>query len=65
MKILGIKGIWAFLSLKKLEVFITTPTFGSKTKPIYCSFYPFSVYKCQCQQLYNKVKSIYCKTFSP
>jgi len=35
--------------------------FGSTTN--YCNFYPFSVYKCQCQQFYNiTVKTIYCKT---
>jgi hypothetical protein len=36
----------AFISKKqnkKKLVFIPTPTFGSKTKPIYCNFYPFSI----------------------
>jgi len=30
-----------FISLKKIEVFIPTATFGSTTN--YCNFYPFSV----------------------
>jgi len=54
--------VFGFYSFKKkIEVFIPTATFGSTTN--YCNFYPFSVYKCQGQQLYNNtVKTIYCKT---
>ena len=35
--------MFGFYFFKKLEVFIPTPTFGSKTKPIYCNFYLFSI----------------------